>query len=159
MIFERHVKAESLGIVVDNKTKVRENSQILSEFFTYIQLKQKEIYIEFGSGVYYINNIDVSEYKSRTMGIRLFINGSIPDNTIGGVKTTEINTLGEDFFYYNNPNKNGLLIIANNIGFNSRWIGAVPSGRCFYMEDNSLTGEMNFRFNNVAINGFKWGLY
>ena len=159
MIFERHIKAESLGIVVDNKTKVRENSQILSEFFTYIQLKQKEIYIEFGSGVYYINNIDTSKYESRTMGIRLFINGNIPDDTIGGVKTTEINTLGEDFFYYNNPNRNGLLIVANNIGFNSRWIGAVPSGRCFYMEDNSLTGEMNFKFNNVAINGFEWGLY
>lgn len=159
MIFDGHVRAESLGIVGENKQKVRENSQILSEFFTYIQLYQKEIYIEFGSGIYYINNIDVSKYESRIAGIRLFINGSIPDSTLGGGKVTEINTLGEDFFYYNNPNKNGLLIVANNIGFNSSWIGDVPTGRCFYMEDNSLTREMNFRFNNVSISGFEWGLY
>ena len=88
MIFDRHVKAESLGIVGNNQQKVRENSQILSEFFTYIQLNQKEIYIEFGSGIYYINNIDVSRYESRTMGIRLFINGNIPDYTLVLVKTT-----------------------------------------------------------------------
>ena len=79
-----------------------------------------------------------------------------------GINDTKINTDGDDLFYDKRTDSTNFYLEAKDITMQTKnfvVIGWIPKGICFGMIKNNNNSETNFRFTNVNIVGFEYGVY
>ena len=156
----------TIGIKRGDKTALENNSLILEKTIAKYNRISK-FYFPAGE-TFYISNIHFTNLENKNISIdKIIMYGDI--GVVNGDKMSKINTLGGDFICdkrgidEKNPIVKSMMLVLDDLLISSTTYleGRIPSGICFGQDiDTPLKQqEINFRFNNVNIMGFDYGIY
>lgn len=156
IIEEKKINVKTVGVRYTSSDYKANNSKIVEDLI----IRYKTEYdLFFPSGEVWLGNIN-------------FINAPenfIPEiSIIGEGNKTKIFTDGDDLFFDKRKKSTGMFLEAKDITIRTKDFlvdGWIPKGVCFGSELNDGNGgnniniEVNFRFDNVEIAGFEYGVY
>lgn len=154
----------SIGVKQEssNEVDIRNNALLIERM---IELYNRSCKLYFPGGNYYISDINFTSFKNKSVMPEIFIYGDFSSQNES--KFTRIHTQGKDFICDKrgidpeNPVVTVLKLTMKDMYIYSKGFNTVPSGICFGQDVNTphKGQEVNFRFNNVRIIGFDYGVY
>lgn len=150
------VNVKTIGLRYDSNKYKEENSKILEEYL--IKYNSQYVYY-FPKGSVFLGDIHFENApKNYSPYIRICGDGNIGNNKSLSIIKTE----GSDLFYDTRETTESMMFLANDIVIRTQDFlmgGWIPKGICYGLRQTSRNSEVNFRFNNVNIEGFKYGVY
>ena len=151
------VNVKTIGLRYGSNKYKEENSKILEEYL--IKYNSKYVYY-FPKGSVFLGDIHFENApKNYSPHIKICGEGntSNDDNSKSIIKTE-----GSDLFYDIRETSNNMVLLADNIIIRTQdWLVSnwTPKGICYGLKQTTSNSEVNFRFNNVNIEGFEYGVY
>lgn len=151
------VNVKTIGLRYDSNKYKEENSKILEEYL--IKYNSQYVYY-FPKGSVFLGDIHFENAsKSYSPYIRICGDGNMGSRDDS---KTIIKTEGSDLFYDTRETTENMWFLADDIIIRTQdWLVSewIPKGVCYGLKQNSRNSEVNFRFNNVNIEGFEYGVY
>lgn len=151
------VNVKTIGLRYGSNKYKEENSKILEEFL--IKYNSKYVYY-FPKGSVFLGDIHFENApKNYLPYIRICGDGNMGSRDDS---KTIIKTEGSDLFYDTRETTENMWFLADDIVIRTQdWLVSewIPKGICYGLRQTSRNSEVNFRFNNVNIEGFKYGVY
>lgn len=151
------VNVKTIGLRYGSNKYKEENSKILEEYL--IKYNSQYVYY-FPKGSVFLGDIHFENApKSYSPYIRICGDGNMGSRDDS---KTIIKTEGSDLFYDTRETTENMWFLADDIIIRTQdWLVSewIPKGVCYGLKQNSRNSEVNFRFNNVNIEGFKYGVY
>lgn len=150
------VNVKTIGLRYDSNKYKEENSKILEEYL--IKYGSQYIYY-FPKGSVFLGDIHFENApKNYSPYIKICGDGNMGNtNSLSIIKTE-----GSDLFYDTRETTENMWFLADDIVIRTQdWLVSewIPKGICYGLRQTSRNSEVNFRFNNVNIEGFKYGVY
>ena len=150
------VNVKSIGLRYGSNKYKKENSRILEEYL--IKYNSQYVYY-FPKGTVYLGDIHFENApKKYSPYIKICGEGNTNDDKSKSIIKTE----GSDLFYDIRETTNNMVFLADNIIIRTQeWLVSnwTPKGVCYGLKQTTTISEVNFRFNNVEIAGFEYGVY
>jgi hypothetical protein len=153
----------TIGVKRDDLSYEERNSLIIERV---IELYNGRNKLFFPGGTYYISNINFTSFTKKTMAPEIYMYGEIISGNDGDM--TCIRTKNKDFICDKRGIEDSGNITSLNLTMKDMKVygltyldDGIPNGMFFGQDPSTLTTgqEVNFRFENVYIMGFKYGVY